>query len=279
MYTVSDSIVEIPIPHDVYTEGPIFFKRNGIYYFLYTLSGDENYKYAYMMSRKSPFGPWEVPEENIITRTNRDTGVYGPGHGSVFNVNGTDDWYFAFLEFGRNSTNRQTYVNRMEFNDDGTIKPVAVDLKGVGALKAVDQPKAIAIERLTASSVREPKRIQYFKDPTCRRTEYFAPKFAADGANGSRWMAAESDKAPWIVADLGKPSKVTRSKIYFERPTAGTAYLLEGSTDGTTWEACGGSQEKLMKSPRVDEVNKEYRYLRATILDGEPGVWEWRIEG
>src|SRR5690242_18537531 len=49
-----------------YSEGPILFERNGIYYYLYTLGGGEKYQYAYMMSRTSPLGPWEGPADDII---------------------------------------------------------------------------------------------------------------------------------------------------------------------------------------------------------------------
>ena len=37
-----------------YSEGPVMFKRKGIYYYIYTLSGHQNYVNAYMMSRESP---------------------------------------------------------------------------------------------------------------------------------------------------------------------------------------------------------------------------------
>ena len=110
-----------------YSEGPIFFKRKGIYYYLYTIGGDENYKYYYMMSRISPLGPYETPEHDLVSITDVEKGVFGPGHGCVFNDG--DNYYFAFLEFSRNSTNRQTYVNRMEFNDDGTIEISDEDLE------------------------------------------------------------------------------------------------------------------------------------------------------
>lgn len=114
-----------------YSEGPIFFKRKGIYYYLYTIGGDERYEYYYMMSRTSPLGPYETPAHDLVSTTDAEKGVFGPGHGCVFNYG--DDYYFAFLEFGRRSTNRQTYVNKLEFNDDGTIRQVRVTLDGVGA--------------------------------------------------------------------------------------------------------------------------------------------------
>lgn len=114
-----DSIQTITTPHKEYSEGPIFFKRKGIYYYLYTIGGDEKYQYAYIMSRVSPLGPFEFPQNDIITTTDYERGVFGPGHGCVFNLEGTDNYYMAYLEFGRRSTNRQTYVNKLEFNADG----------------------------------------------------------------------------------------------------------------------------------------------------------------
>lgn len=107
-----DSIQTITTPHKEYSEGPIFFKRKGIYYYLYTIGGDEKYQYAYIMSRVSPLGPFEFPQNDIITTTDYERGVFGPGHGCVFNLEGTDNYYMAYLEFGRRSTiARLTSIN------------------------------------------------------------------------------------------------------------------------------------------------------------------------
>lgn len=108
---------------------------------MYTIGGDEKYQYAYVMSRVSPMGPFEAPEQDIISTTNYERGIFGPGHGCVFHLEGTDNYYFAYLEFGRRSTNRQTYVNQLKFNEDGTIRPVELTMDGVGALKKVKSDK------------------------------------------------------------------------------------------------------------------------------------------
>ena len=270
-----DSITTFATRRGEYSEGPIFFKRNGIYYYMYTIGGDERYEYYYMMSRWSPFGPYVIPADDLVSTTCLETGVFGPGHGCVFNVG--DDYYFAFLEFGRNSTNRQTYVNRLEFNDDGTIRRVAVDMEGVGALRKVERAKELEPVALTASSIMQPTPIRYFKDERCQRTESFIAEFAADGANGSRWMAADEEENPQLTIDLGKRRRIHQSEICFVRPTAGHAYQLEGSTDGKHWEPCGGHTDVQKRSPHTDTINKRYRYLRATITKGVKGVWEWRV--
>lgn len=277
MVTVDSAVQVISTPRTEYSEGPIFFKRKGIYYYLYTIGGDEKYQYAYVMSRVSPMGPFEYPKQDIVSTTSYERGVYGPGHGCVFRVDGTDDYYFAFLEFGRRSTNRQTYVNRLEFNEDGTIRPVEVSLEGVGALKKPVLPDPLPVKEITASSVMSPLEVEPMKDLSCRRTEYFVPVFASDHSNGSRWMAEKGDKAPWIMFDLGKKRKITQSKVYFVQPTAGHAYKLEGSVDGKQWESCGGHDDLQMKSPHTDFVKSAYRYLRIKITQGNPGVWEWNV--
>ena len=99
-----------------------------------------------------------------------------------------------------------------------------------------------------------------------------------DGANGSRWMSAAEDSInPWIVADLGTVKKVRRSEIYFVRPTAGHAYVIEASMDGKVWQEFAVHQDRKMCSPHTDVLNKRFRYLRIKILKGVPGIWEWNI--
>lgn len=279
MFTVTD-IRQLPTRRTEYSEGPIFFKRQGIYYYLYTIGGDEHYEYYYQMSRTSPLGPYETPASDLVCTTNVERGVFGPGHGCVFNVG--DDYYLAFLEFGRNSTNRQTYVNRLLFNDDGTIRQVDVTLDGVGLLRpeAADEAGFLTMRPATvlASSQQLPRGIRHFKDIRCQRTECFDADFAFDGANGSRWMAAEGDTAAWLMADMGRPVLIARSRLSFVRPTAGHAYTLEGSLDGLRWTRCGGHEDIARRSPHTDAVGQTFRYLRVRITQGIRGIWEWDVQ-
>ena len=276
MMTLSD-ITTLETRRKEYSEGPIFFKRKGIYYYLYTIGGDECYEYYYQMSRTSPLGPYETPAHDLVSTTDVERGVFGPGHGCVFNDG--ENYYFAFLEFGRNSTNRQTYVNKMEFNDDGTIQQVKVTLNGVGALRQVNDYQELRPVSITASSTREPHKIRYQNDRRCQRTEHFDAALAIDGANGSRWMSKEDEGQAWLMIDFGKNTAISRSEIAFVRPTAGHAYVLEGSQDGKKWKRCGGHADLQIRSPHTDKINKSYRYLRVTITKGVQGVWEWRVLG
>jgi beta-xylosidase len=56
MTELDGDIQVIQTKRNGYSEGPIFFKRKGIYYYMYTLSGHEHYAYAYQYSKVSPFG-------------------------------------------------------------------------------------------------------------------------------------------------------------------------------------------------------------------------------
>lgn len=275
MASIDSAVTVIDTPHTAYSEGPIFFKRNGIYYYLYTLGGNEQYRYAYVMSRESPLGPYVAPENDIVAQSCEHTGVLGPGHGCVFNDG--DQYYFAFLEFGRGGTNRQTFVNRMYFNEDGTIQPVEVNLNGVGALRKHKKNKILPVKTVTASSVKAAEFIRPISNKTSNRTEYFVPQFIIDQSNGSRWMAADDDKTPSVTIDLGKKRRIKKSDLYFVRPTAGHTYKLEASDNGKTWRQCGGNDTKVMKSPHTDKLNIKARYLRVTITDGIAGLWEWKL--
>ncbi|MEO7341734.1 MAG: family 43 glycosylhydrolase [Luteolibacter sp.] len=272
-------VITINTGENAYSEGPAIFKRKGIYYYLYTLGGGENYAYAYVMSRTSVLGPWIQPAEKIIAKSDASAGLFGPGHGSFLNPAHTDDWYFIHLEYGRGSTNRQSFAQKMSFNADGTIKPITLTNQGVGALRKGPsrRPNLALADTATASSVRPDLKINVNKDPSNDRTETFAPDLATDDSNGSRWMAAAGDATPSWQIDLGKLRDIVGTEAYFVKPAAGHAYKLESSPDGKTWQPYGGHNDLIRRSPHVDKKAVRARYLKLTILQGEPGLWEFRV--
>ncbi len=272
-------VTEIRTKRSGYSEGPALFKRDGIYYYLYTLGGSEAYQYAYMTSRVSPMGPWESPAQDIISTTDKAQGIYGPGHGCFFNLQGTPRWFFVYLEYGRSSTNRQILAAEMRFNADGSIQPIQLSAKGVGTLRddpAYAKPNLALGATTSASSTLSDQRIPPAADPTLNRIETFAPANAVDASNGSRWMAGADDTRPWYQIDLGKTRRVARTELYFVKPTVGHAYRLESSTDGQKWKIVGGHDDVRIRSPHTDEKIGRARYLRVTFLQGAPGLWEFR---
>ena len=109
--------------------------------------------------------------------------------------------------------------------------------------------------------------------------ETYAPANALDGSNGTRWLADSADTAPWFQVDLGAPRDIRRTEAYFVKPAAGPAYRLEWSLDGKTWQPYDGHDEVILRSPHRDEKSVRARYLKLTVLKGEPGLWEFRVYG
>jgi beta-xylosidase len=117
-----------------YVEGPVLFIRNGKYYFMWSEGGwtGPNYSVAYAVA-DSPFGPFERVGKILQQDPSVATGA---GHHSVLQIPGTDEWYIVYHRrpLGETDGNhRETCIDRMEFNADGTIKPVRITFEGVKA--------------------------------------------------------------------------------------------------------------------------------------------------
>jgi len=126
-----------------YREGTYVFKRNGIYYFMWSVddTGSANYHVAYGTS-SSPLGPITVAVNPVVLQQNPTQSMYGTAHNSVLQIPGTDQWYIIYHRINPNyldrskgpGVHREVCINRMYFNADGTIKTVVPTLQGVEAL-------------------------------------------------------------------------------------------------------------------------------------------------
>ncbi|MCW6008296.1 family 43 glycosylhydrolase [Micromonospora sp. CPCC 205371] len=113
-----------------YNEAPFVFKRNGTYYLMWSENDtrSEDYRVAYATGT-SPLGPWT--NRGVVLQKRLDAGIRGPGHHSVVRAPGADTWYVAYHRFAvpaGNGTNRETAIDRMSFNADGTIQPIVPTL-------------------------------------------------------------------------------------------------------------------------------------------------------
>ena len=117
-----------------YVEGPFMFIRDGKYYFMWSEGGwtGPNYSVAYAIA-DSPFGPFTRLDKVL----KQDPAIAtGAGHHSVIHVPKTDDYYAVYHRrpLGQTDANaRVTCIDRMEFNPDGTIKPIRITPDGVTA--------------------------------------------------------------------------------------------------------------------------------------------------
>ncbi|HBB06530.1 MAG TPA: glycoside hydrolase [Bacteroides sp.] len=141
MVSIKDETLTVMTPQGgtlkthAYREAPYVFFRHGVYYFLWSVddTGSPNYHVAYGTS-DSPLGPIQVAKSPIVLIQNADKEVYGPAHNAVIRKPGTDEWYIVYHRINKHfldkdkgpGYHREVCIDRMEFNNDGTIRPVAV---------------------------------------------------------------------------------------------------------------------------------------------------------
>lgn len=106
-----------------YVEGPLMFKKDGKYYFMWSEGGwtGPNYSVAYAVA-DSPFGPFE--RKGTVLKQDPEVAT-GAGHHSV--LHWKDEWYMVYHrrplgETDRNA--RETCIDRMYFDEEGNILPV-----------------------------------------------------------------------------------------------------------------------------------------------------------
>ncbi|KAL0940117.1 Xylosidase/arabinosidase 2 [Colletotrichum truncatum] len=126
-----------------FREGLFVVYRKGLYHLTYSIddTGSENYRVGYATS-ESFAGPWSYHGDILVKDTSQ--GILGPGHNSMFNVPGTDDWYIVYHRFaipGGGGYRRETTIDHVYFDSEtGLIKPVVPTLTSV---KAQTVPKQI----------------------------------------------------------------------------------------------------------------------------------------
>ncbi|PXV66362.1 glycosyl hydrolase family 43 [Dysgonomonas alginatilytica] len=134
MISIKKNTVKVMTPDKTFREAIYVFYRNGLYYFLWSEDDtrSENYRVRYATSL-SPTGPLTIPENNLILAKDPSKGIYGTGHNSVLQIPEKDEWYIVYHRFNRPNGikmgdaagfHREVCIDKMEFNEDGSIKPV-----------------------------------------------------------------------------------------------------------------------------------------------------------
>ena len=255
-------------------EAPYVFKRNGIYYFMYS-SGhceDHTYRVQYAMSKVGPMGPFEYATNNPILSTNEDGTIHGPGHHSLIEENGK--YYIVYHRhnnpFSGGGFHRQLAVDELLFESDGRIKKIVPTHKGADALlKKNNLPENVAFQKSVSAS-------SFY-------SEDFKPFFVLDDNNGTLWRSKENHLPAWITIDLEKATDIRTVLLQFEYPTYAYQYRIETSTDGNTWTLYSDqSQNNRWASPILEHGNVKARYVRVHILNTQhpgltKGIWNIKI--
>jgi GH43 family beta-xylosidase len=80
-----------------------------------------------------------VAERPVILRQDGKREIYGPAHNSVLQIPDTDEWYIVYHRINKDyierdkgpGVHREVCIDRMYFNEDGTIQPIKPTLRGV----------------------------------------------------------------------------------------------------------------------------------------------------
>ncbi|MFB6318372.1 family 43 glycosylhydrolase [Saccharicrinis sp. FJH54] len=144
MTSVKEETIKVITPQGgtlatyAFREGTYVFYRDGLYYFLWSVddTGSPNYHVAYGTS-DSPTGPINVASQPIVIKQDPDNEIYGTAHNSIIQIPGRDEWYIVYHRINKNYLNdgpgyhREVCIDRLYFNEDGTIKPVTPTHRGI----------------------------------------------------------------------------------------------------------------------------------------------------
>lgn len=145
MTSINKTTLRIMTPTNDFREGAYVFYRKGKYYFLWSQNDtrDADYQVRYGTS-DSPLGKISFTKDNLILIQDKAQGIFGTGHNSVLQIPGKDEWYIVYHRFnypnginmgGAAGFNREVCIDKILFNEDGSIKKVVPTHEGVGPVK------------------------------------------------------------------------------------------------------------------------------------------------
>jgi hypothetical protein len=267
-------------------EASLIYKKYGLYYLMWSFNGSENYNVRYAVS-ESITGPYrEINNsmtEPILVRDDNNN-ILGPGHHSMFDYG--DRTFIAYhrQHFPFVDSKRQTCIEEVLFNTDGSIQKITPTHRGVTVRNIEkDARKNIALGKQTmVSSTREydssaPSRRYRTYDISFR----YSGNFAVDENYGTHWDAGIGAVNPWLIVDMGSECRVDEIETIFEFTSRTYKYKLEYLTQKEAKDLDSASKSNewktfvdksltgVEKSPVTDTTpNKKSvkaRFVRLTI--------------
>ena len=255
-----------------YIEGPWLTKHNGRYYMQYGAPGTEFNVYAdgvYVADH--PMGPYTYQKHNPVSYK---PGGYmnGAGHGSTVQGPGGAYWHFASMALSINvNWERRLCMFPAGFDKDGIMY---VDTR------FGDYPRYAPAVPGKRGRFRGWMLLSYRKPVTASAVKGgFGPAALTDELTKTFWLAEANDERQWVMIDLENPARVCavqvnyhdyRSDMYGRIPGLRHRYVIEGSTDGETWNTLVDRKSSYKDTPN-DYVELEtpatVRYVRYRNID------------
>ena len=216
-----------------YWEAPFLFKRNGIYYLAYargnpaTGGNPATIDYA---TATNPFGPWTYRGRVLDTVTNTTT-----NHSAIVEYNG--QWYIVYhngMLTGGGEFRRSVCVDKLFFNDDGTIQKVVQTLSPAARQPVVRYALDDGSGSIATDSTANGFSATLVNGPTWVPGVY-GGGLALDGTNqhlrlptGLLWNMYDFTIALWV-----KLNPTTGTAHVFDFGTSPTSYLYLAVNPGT----------------------------------------------
>ncbi len=272
-------------------EASFIYKRDGLYYLMWSFEGSENYNVRYAVSENilGPYrglnGSMDIP---ILKRDDYNQ-ILGTGHHSMIDYGGKTYIVYHRQHYPFIDSKRQTCIEELHFAPDGSILPVIPTHKGVEIIKGAKRYNGnnLALGKPTRVSSARKYLSEYFQ-PRYRTTDIdfrFTGNYAVDDNYGTRWDPGVGAESPWIVIDLEKDCKVSEVETIFEYTNRTYRYRIEylTSKEATDTDAAAASKQWHMfadrtakgapQSPVKDTADSgspvKARYIKLTIEDAD----------
>ena len=272
-------------------EASFIYKRNGLYYLMWSFEGSEKYNVRYAVS-ESITGPYHELNDSMdkpILKSNEEKQILGTGHHSMFDYKGHTFIAYHRQHFPFIDSKRQTCIDEVFFAPDGSILPITPTHKGVGIVPGAKRYKGInlALGKPTKVSSTRKYDSKYFKPRY--RTEgidfSFSGNYAVDENYGTHWDPGVGAVNPWIVIDLEKEHKVQQVETIFEFTnrtykykieylSSKDAHGLDEASSNDNWKmfadrSAEGSPQSPVKDVYVKGSSVKARFIKLTILDAD----------
>ncbi len=256
-----------------YFEGPHMIKRDGLYYLMYSDGHyyDSTYKVRYAIS-DSPLGPFSQGRNSPILKS--ESGVSGPGHHYTFRSG--DDYYIIYHAHAqpiykpRGGPMRQVFIDKLEFESDGSMK------------KVIPTDHGVKLDFIKTPVAKLPVRPESVQVSSQTGPEYDGMK-AFDSDYGTLWAADKNNLPVLLTADFGKRRRFYSCELIFDVIDGDYDYEIEYSLNGSDWELyASGNNSQYEEWPFEHQMEVEARHFRIHIdqqtgRPGRVGLWEARF--
>jgi len=143
MVSLSGSWVSVSPQPTGYTEGPWFYKRNGLYYMIYAGmgSGSENIQYA---TSSSPTGPWA--HKGVLMSTQ---GTSFTNHPGICDYKGNSYFFYHNAALpGGGSYHRSVCIEQFTYKSDNTFPALTMSKEGPAQIDSLSPYDTIQAETI-----------------------------------------------------------------------------------------------------------------------------------